>query len=303
MVHVRDPFSLFLFHHRYDDNVILSQLSNSFLYWYWNITFVHLRHYQPLSDHDWLLRNAFFCTHGRSERSLRFCSISSATIARGALSRIFHAYITQYQRFSVCRKLIENDISSLLPTGIRLIRCKWNEFQLLLWLGCVDAGSSTAHFNLKRGRSILIFVGGEREQLLTTPGEHIIFLSTRKGFIKLALEYGVNLVPMVSRDAMHHIKLHTMTHANLRCRLSSNTLSFSVCFRWERLLPRVESVFRFQTVAAAKFADRTSSHLRQDVHLNSPQSANAHGGSFARLFLKIWEILMADVTCLASQLS
>jgi hypothetical protein len=69
---------------------------------------------------------------------------------------------------------------------------------LLLWLGNVDASSKTAHYNLKKGRSLLIFIGGEREQLLTCPGKHSIFLSERKGFIKLALEYGIPLVPMVS---------------------------------------------------------------------------------------------------------
>ena len=78
----------------------------------------------------------------------------------------------------------------------------------------MDAGSSTAHFNLKRGRSILIFVGGEQEQLLTTPGEHIIFLSSRKGFVKLALEYGVNLVPMVSHDTSYQIKREIEIYAN-----------------------------------------------------------------------------------------
>jgi 2-acylglycerol O-acyltransferase 2 len=68
--------------------------------------------------------------------------------------------------------------------------------EMLLWLGCVDAGTRTAHHNLKCGRSILIFVGGEKEQLMTTPGVHQIFLNNRKGFVKLALEYGSPLVPM-----------------------------------------------------------------------------------------------------------
>ena len=66
-----------------------------------------------------------------------------------------------------------------------------------MWLGCVDAGSATAHYNLKKGRSILIFVGGEKEQLMTTPKEHKIYLNNRKGFIKLAIEYGTPLIPMV----------------------------------------------------------------------------------------------------------
>ena len=68
--------------------------------------------------------------------------------------------------------------------------------EVLLWLGCVDASSATAHHNLRRGRSLLIFVGGEKEQLMTMPGRHQVYVSGRKGFVKLALEYGVPLVPM-----------------------------------------------------------------------------------------------------------
>lgn len=79
--------------------------------------------------------------------------------------------------------------------------------EMLLWLGCVDASSATAHYNLKKDRSILIFIGGQREQLMTTPGEHRIFLSGRKGFIKLALEYGTPLVPMYAfgENECYHI--------------------------------------------------------------------------------------------------
>jgi 2-acylglycerol O-acyltransferase 2 len=69
---------------------------------------------------------------------------------------------------------------------------------MILWCGCVDAGAKTAHYNLKKGRSILIFVGGEKEQLMTKPNEHKIYLKNRKGFIKLALQYGAHLVPMVT---------------------------------------------------------------------------------------------------------
>jgi Diacylglycerol acyltransferase len=70
-------------------------------------------------------------------------------------------------------------------------------FQLLLYLGCVDASASTAHYNLKKNRSLFIYIGGEKEQLLTVPNEHKIVLSSRKGFVKLALKYGAHLVPMV----------------------------------------------------------------------------------------------------------
>jgi hypothetical protein len=61
----------------------------------------------------------------------------------------------------------------------------------------VDASSATCHYNLKRDRSILIFIGGEKEQLMTEPGCHKIYLLNRKGFVKLALQYGCDLIPMV----------------------------------------------------------------------------------------------------------
>lgn len=67
--------------------------------------------------------------------------------------------------------------------------------ELVLLLGNVDAGSATAHYNLKRERSLLIFVGGEKEQLMTKSGETRVVLAERKGFVKLALQYGARLVP------------------------------------------------------------------------------------------------------------
>ena len=35
-------------------------------------------------------------------------------------------------------------------------------FQMIMFWGCVDASASTAKYNLKRGRSLLIFIGGEK---------------------------------------------------------------------------------------------------------------------------------------------
>jgi 2-acylglycerol O-acyltransferase 2 len=67
----------------------------------------------------------------------------------------------------------------------------------LIWLGCVDASPFTAHYNLKKGNSIFIYVGGEKEQLMSESGCHRIYLKERKGFVKLALQYGAELIPMV----------------------------------------------------------------------------------------------------------
>jgi 1-acyl-sn-glycerol-3-phosphate acyltransferase len=64
-----------------------------------------------------------------------------------------------------------------------------------LWTGCVDARRSVAERQLEHGRSLLIVPGGEAEQIRTTFGKEIIYLSKRKGFVKLALQRGIPLVP------------------------------------------------------------------------------------------------------------
>jgi len=66
---------------------------------------------------------------------------------------------------------------------------------ILLWLGVVDASRTVAKKVLKSGKSLLILVGGEQEQLRSQVGEHVVFIKDRKGFVRLALEHGVPIVP------------------------------------------------------------------------------------------------------------
>ena len=68
--------------------------------------------------------------------------------------------------------------------------------ELWLWSYCVDASKRTARRVLAARKSILVYPGGEREQILTRRGEHVLYLSKRKGFVKIALEHGAELVPM-----------------------------------------------------------------------------------------------------------
>ena len=68
--------------------------------------------------------------------------------------------------------------------------------ELLMWLGCVDAGKATAKHVLRKGYHLYVLPGGEAEQMLTERGRHRIFVKARKGFVKLALERGANLVPV-----------------------------------------------------------------------------------------------------------
>lgn len=67
--------------------------------------------------------------------------------------------------------------------------------ELTLWTGCVDARRSVAESVLRDGLSIGVLPGGEQEQLRTRFGHDSVYLKKRFGFVKLALRFGVPLVP------------------------------------------------------------------------------------------------------------
>ena len=51
---------------------------------------------------------------------------------------------------------------------------------------------------LGAGRSVVIAIGGGTESLLARPGRYDLVLRRRKGFVKIALETGASLVPVIS---------------------------------------------------------------------------------------------------------
>ncbi|KAJ8578649.1 hypothetical protein ON010_g555 [Phytophthora cinnamomi] len=48
---------------------------------------------------------------------------------------------------------------------------------------------------LRDGKSLVILVGGIAEQMLSQRGDHTIYVKKRKGHIRLALKYGVPIIP------------------------------------------------------------------------------------------------------------
>jgi len=68
--------------------------------------------------------------------------------------------------------------------------------ELWMWTHCIDANKGTARRALKKGLSLLVYPGGEREQMMTEKGKHKLFLKSRKGFVKLAIEQEASLVPI-----------------------------------------------------------------------------------------------------------
>ena len=65
-----------------------------------------------------------------------------------------------------------------------------------LWTGCIDARRKVAERALDNGRSLMVLPGGEAEQIRTQYGKERVYLSRRKGFIKLAIRKNVPVVPV-----------------------------------------------------------------------------------------------------------
>ena len=104
---------------------------------------------------------------------------------------IFHCKGTPFdKRFpGIC----ENKLSGLAASvvfklpGVR---------EFFLSLPYIDASRHVVEKALKADRSIFVCTGSGEESLLTKQGEDTLVLSRRKGFVRLALSYGCDIVPI-----------------------------------------------------------------------------------------------------------
>lgn len=65
---------------------------------------------------------------------------------------------------------------------------------------CPVSKASLTHLLSKsgQGNAVVIIIGGAAESLSSSPGENTVVIKQRKGFVKLALEFGADLVPVYS---------------------------------------------------------------------------------------------------------
>lgn len=81
---------------------------------------------------------------------------------------------------------------AVAPAALRLPFIR----QLMGWIGCIRADKDSIRAALRRGASVGLFPGGIGEMLRTDAASERILLQDRKGFVQLALEQGVPIVPV-----------------------------------------------------------------------------------------------------------
>jgi len=74
---------------------------------------------------------------------------------------------------------------------------------ICLWMRAVDASRKTTEYNLKKGMSVLVYPGGSKEIFETDGGNPKTVVYVRTGFIRMALRYGCDLVPVFVYGEKH----------------------------------------------------------------------------------------------------
>lgn len=110
---------------------------------------------------------------------------------------------------------------------------------LVLALGNIDASKPVAKKALHDGYSLGIIPGGEREQMLTEYGKFKIFLRHRKGFVKLAVEFGVDIIPYFCFGETHAYRTSNflLGFRQWLCRKTQIAIPFFYNWRWSIPVP------------------------------------------------------------------
>ena len=106
--------------------------------------------------------------------------------------------------FGVCRSFSGGYCWREMYPGIA---ARWGSFggafyipgvrEFSLCCGCLDAGKSALTRAIKRGENVMLLPGGSKELLLTDNTSNVtkLVLRERTGFVRLAIEHGLDLVP------------------------------------------------------------------------------------------------------------
>lgn len=126
------------------------------------------------------------------DRNYLFCSFPHGIIPAGP----FCAFISNHTGF---RTLLPHHTPYPLTLKLNFFMPFFRE--LCLALGACSASAKSIRYLLSKstgGNAPILSVGGAAEAFYCKPGEYKLVLKKRKGFIKLALQSGTALVPVIS---------------------------------------------------------------------------------------------------------
>uniref|UniRef100_A0A8C8LXK6 Acyltransferase n=1 Tax=Oncorhynchus tshawytscha TaxID=74940 RepID=A0A8C8LXK6_ONCTS len=86
--------------------------------------------------------------------------------------------------------------------------------------------------NSGQGNAVVIVIGGAAESLLSLPGVNTVVMKQRKGFVRVALEFGANLVPVYSYGENNIFRQVIFSEGSVGWRfqqLFKKIMSFSPC--------------------------------------------------------------------------
>lgn len=81
---------------------------------------------------------------------------------------------------------------AVAPIGMRVPVIR----QLMSWIGCILADKASISTAIKNGDSVCLFPGGIGEMMRTEDSKERIILASRKGFVRIALEHNIPIVPV-----------------------------------------------------------------------------------------------------------
>jgi hypothetical protein len=142
----------------------------------------------------------------------------------------------------ICAAVSNSKDTLLVPTAAASVVLRTPLLKNLMGIfNLIDASAGSLRRHLKSGGSVLIYVGGIAELFKSCRTEERLYLKERKGFIKLALTEGVDVVPayLFGNSSV----LSVLKHGPLAA--LSRKLQVSLTFFWGKFylpIPRDEKV-------------------------------------------------------------
>eukprot|EP01103_Thecamoeba_quadrilineata_P004688 TRINITY_DN1447_c0_g3_i1.p1 TRINITY_DN1447_c0_g3~~TRINITY_DN1447_c0_g3_i1.p1 ORF type:complete len:348 (-),score=38.75 TRINITY_DN1447_c0_g3_i1:187-1230(-) len=157
------------------------------------------------------------CTGNLNQsRQLLFAEFPHAVFPMG-----FWLSATSYKELNI--RPVTFAVASVL-FRVPIIRC------FCFWSGCVPAVRKSLVELLDRGESLAILPGGIAEIFVQSRDVEYVFLSERKGFVRMAIEMGVDIVPVYH---LGNTSLFDYSNSSFLTRWSRK-LRISLVFFWGR---------------------------------------------------------------------